>query len=184
MEIRPTLIPEVIEIKPKVFHDARGSFFESFNEAKFHEATKSEWRFVQDNHSTSTHGVVRGLHYQIEQAQGKLVRVIDGEVLDVFVDLRRSSRSFGKSGSLILSAEKGNQLWIPPGFAHGFITLSERAQFLYKTTDYWAPQHERTLLWNDPALGIDWMLSRLRAEPALNAKDLAGARFSSAETYA
>ncbi len=183
MELHPTHIPDVVEIAPKVFHDERGSFYESFNAAKFNAAIGGAWNFVQDNHSTSHHGVLRGLHYQIQNAQGKLVRVVQGEVLDVFVDLRRSSKTFGQHGSVKLSAEKANQLWVPPGFAHGFIVLSATAEFLYKTTDYWSPQHERTLLWNDPALAIDWQLHALRGEPVVNKKDQVGAAFDSAETY-
>jgi dTDP-4-dehydrorhamnose 3,5-epimerase len=184
MQAIPTPIPEVIELVPPVFTDERGSFHESFNQQKFNAAVGRAWNFVQDNHSFSTHGVVRGLHYQIQQPQGKLVRVVEGEVLDVFVDLRKSSPTFGKSGGVRLSAAKSNQLWVPPGFAHGFIVLSKTAQFLYKTTDYWAPQFERTLLWNDPTLNIDWCLNELDAPPVVNKKDQAGATFANAETYA
>jgi dTDP-4-dehydrorhamnose 3,5-epimerase len=184
MKVIATAHPEVIELVPPVFKDERGAFFESFNQQKFNAAVGGQWQFVQDNHSTSTHGVVRGLHYQIQHAQGKLVRVIEGEVLDVFVDLRKSSSRFGSAASVILSAEKANQLWVPPGFAHGFIVLSASAQFLYKTTDYWAPSFERTLLWNDPALGVDWQLSRLSRAPIVNAKDQAGVPLASTEHYA
>lgn len=174
----------MIELTPPQFADERGVFYESFNAQKFNATVGGQWNFVQDNHSLSKHGVVRGLHYQIEQAQGKLVRVIEGEVLDVFVDLRKSSPRFGTAGGVVLSAEKGNQLWVPPGFAHGFIVLSTSAQFLYKTTDYWAPKFERTLLWNDPALKIDWRLDALSGEPMVNAKDRAGLPLAHAETYA
>lgn len=184
MNVLPTAIAEVIELVPTVFRDERGSFYESFNQKTFNAAVGGEWVFVQDNHSVSKHGVVRGLHYQIQRAQGKLVRVVEGEVLDVAVDLRRSSATFGRSVVVRLSAEKSNQLWIPPGFAHGFIVLSQSAQFLYKTTDFWAPEYERTLLWNDPALGIDWCLDALQSAPIVNKKDQAGVPFALAETYA
>jgi dTDP-4-dehydrorhamnose 3,5-epimerase len=184
MQAIPTHIPEVVELIPSVFADERGSFHESFNQQKFNAAVGSGWNFVQDNHSVSKHGVVRGLHYQIQQPQGKLVRVAHGEVLDVFVDLRRSSAHFGKSGSVRLTAAKANQLWVPPGFAHGFIVLSETAQFLYKTTDFWAPQFERTLRWDDPALNIDWCLRELKSAPIVNKKDQAGVALADAETYA
>jgi dTDP-4-dehydrorhamnose 3,5-epimerase len=173
-------LPEVILLQPRVFGDHRGQFFESFNARAFGEATGLDVNFVQDNHSYSKAQVLRGLHYQIKQAQGKLVRVISGAVFDVAVDLRRSSPSFGRWVGALLSAEVKDILWVPPGFAHGFYVLSEGAEFLYKTTDYWAPEFERTLLWDDPALGIAWPLS---GEPILNAKDAAGQPLAHAEVY-
>jgi dTDP-4-dehydrorhamnose 3,5-epimerase len=176
----PTAIPEVVAIEPQVFGDARGFFFESWNQREFDAIAGREVRFVQDNHSGSARGVLRGLHYQLRQPQGKLVRVVAGEVFDVAVDLRRSSPTFGRWVGERLSAENHRMLWVPPGFAHGFLVLSERAEFLYKTTDYWAPEHERTLLWNDPALGIAWPLD---GEPVLKPRDAAGARLAEAETY-
>ena len=157
-----------------------GFFLESFNQQQFETLTGVATHFVQDNHSRSARGVLRGLHYQIRQTQGKLVRVIAGEVFDVCVDLRRHSASFGKSFSVLLSAENHRQLWIPPGFAHGFLVTSESADFVYKTTDYYAPEHERSLLWNDPALKIEWPLSET---PILSAKDQAGLPFAQAETF-
>jgi len=169
----------VLVLEPRVFADDRGFFFESWNAQVFADAG-IDAAFVQDNHSRSRRGVVRGLHYQIEQAQGKLVRVISGEVFDVAVDLRRSSPRFGRSAGVVLSAESRKMIWVPPGFAHGFQTLSESADFLYKTTDYWHPKHERTLLWDDPALGIDWPLS---GAPVLAAKDAAGTPFAQADCY-
>jgi dTDP-4-dehydrorhamnose 3,5-epimerase len=172
LQVTPTAIPDMLVIEPKVFGDDRGFFFESFNARAFAEATGIQCDFVQDNHSKSSRNVLRGLHYQIQQTQGKLVRVTQGEVWDVGVDLRKSSPTFGQWVGLILSAENKKQAWIPEGFAHGFLVLSETAEFLYKTTDYYAPQHERTLLWNDPTLGIDWPL---QGEPRLAAKDAAGA---------
>ncbi|RQH08337.1 dTDP-4-dehydrorhamnose 3,5-epimerase [Paraburkholderia dinghuensis] len=177
----PTSLPEVKIVEPKVFADSRGFFFESFNATEFAEAVGEPVEFVQDNHSLSSKGVLRGLHYQIEHAQGKLVRVIAGEVFDVAVDIRASSPNFGKWTGVRLSAENKRQLWIPGGFAHGFVVLSETAEFLYKTTDYWFPQHERTLLWNDPAIGIQWPID---AEPSLAEKDAAGKRLAEAETFA
>jgi dTDP-4-dehydrorhamnose 3,5-epimerase len=177
----PTSLPEVKIVEPKVFGDSRGYFFESFNAREFAEAVGEPVEFVQDNHSLSSKGVLRGLHYQIEHAQGKLVRVVAGEVFDVAVDIRASSPNFGKWVGVQLSAENKRQLWIPAGFAHGFVVLSETAEFLYKTTDYWSPQHERTLLWNDPAIGIQWPID---AEPTLAAKDAAGKRLAEAETFA
>jgi dTDP-4-dehydrorhamnose 3,5-epimerase len=176
----PTDLPEVLILEPKVFGDARGFFYESFNAREFAEVTGLDTVFVQDNHSKSARGVLRGLHYQIQHPQGKLVRVIDGEVFDVAVDLRKSSPTFGKSVGLRLSAENNRQLWIPPGFAHGFVVLSETAQFLYKTTDYWYPPHERSLLWNDPALAIDWPID---FEPQLAAKDAAAKLLADAEVF-
>jgi dTDP-4-dehydrorhamnose 3,5-epimerase len=176
----PTAIPEVLILEPKVFGDARGFFYESFNVREFAETTGIETAFVQDNHSKSARGVLRGLHYQIEHAQGKLVRVIDGEVFDVAVDLRKSSPTFGQWVGERLSAENNRQLWVPPGFGHGFVVLSETAQFLYKTTDYWFPAHERSLLWNDPTLGIDWPID---FEPQLAAKDAAAKLLKDAELF-
>jgi dTDP-4-dehydrorhamnose 3,5-epimerase len=163
-----------------VFADARGHFFESYNRRALaeHGITAD---FVQDNHSSSTRGVLRGLHYQIQQPQGKLVRVVAGEVLDVAVDLRRSSPNFGRWASFVLSAENHRMAWIPAGFAHGFVVRSASAEFLYKTTDYYAPAYERTIVWNDPALAIDW---QLYGEPILSAKDAVGATLSNAETFA
>ena len=178
--VTPTAIPEVLVLEPRVFGDTRGFFFESFNARDFAQATGLQVDFVQDNHSKSARGVLRGLHYQIEHAQGKLVRVVQGEVFDVAVDLRRSSPTFGKWVGVHLSADNHKQLWVPPGFAHGFVVLSESAEFLYKTTDYYAPQHERSLLWNDPALGISWPID---FEPQLAAKDAAGKLFADADTY-
>ncbi|MGC9022846.1 MAG: dTDP-4-dehydrorhamnose 3,5-epimerase, partial [Dissulfurimicrobium sp.] len=159
MNVIPTVIPEVLIIEPKVFGDERGFFFESYNKKRFMELTGIDREFVQDNHSRSIMGVLRGLHYQIRQTQGKLIRVIVGEVFDVAVDIRRSSPNFGKWVSVRLSAENRRMLWVPPGFAHGFLVLSKVAEFLYKTTDYWAPEFERTIIWNDPDLAIDWPIS-------------------------
>jgi len=179
MEVRSTAIPDVKLLVPKVFGDQRGFFYESYNEAVFAEqACKTQ--FVQDNHSKSQHGVLRGLHYQIKQAQGKLVRVIAGEVLDVAVDIRRRSPTFKKWVAVRLNAENRHQLWIPPGFAHGFVVLSESAEFLYKTTDYYAPQYERSIRWNDPELAIDWGID---FDPQLSAKDAAGALLAEAELF-
>lgn len=176
----PTAIPDVLLLEPKVFGDARGFFYESFNAREFAEVTGITTAFVQDNHSKSARGVLRGLHYQIQHPQGKLVRVIDGDVFDVAVDLRRSSPTFGKYVGERLTAENNRQLWIPPGFAHGFVVLSETAQFLYKTTDYWHPAHERSLLWNDPALGIDWPID---FAPQLAAKDAAAKLLADADVF-
>lgn len=181
MNIVRTGIPDVLIVEPTVFGDARGFFFESFNQRRFAELTGLDLPFVQDNHSRSARGVLRGLHYQIVQPQGKLVRVIAGEVFDVCVDLRRSSPTFGQSVSVVLSEENKRQLWIPPGFAHGFLVTSETADFVYKTTDYYAPEHERSLQWNDAALGIVWPLD---GEPTLSSKDRAGVPLAQAETYA
>jgi dTDP-4-dehydrorhamnose 3,5-epimerase len=172
-------LPDVLLLTPRVFTDERGYFFESFNARAFAEATGLDVTFVQDNHSYSKTAVLRGLHYQVEQAQGKLVRVIAGAVFDVAVDLRRASPTFGRWIGVRLSADDHSMLWIPPGFAHGFFVLSEGAEFLYKTTDYWAPAHERTLLWSDPDLGILWPSS----QPVVNAKDAAGLPLSRAEVY-
>lgn len=184
MKVTATAIPDVLLIEPQVFGDARGFFFESYNARRFQEATGLAPVFVQDNHSRSARGVLRGLHYQIRQAQGKLVRVVAGEVFDVAVDLRRHSPTFGQSVHVLLSAQNKHMLWIPPGFAHGFLTLSEHAEFLYKTTDYWAASEERSILWNDPTLDIPWPLDALGPEgPALSAKDAAGKTFLTAEVY-
>jgi len=180
MKVTPTSIPDVKIVEPRVFGDDRGFFFESWNRRALAEAG-IDAQFVQDNHSRSRRGVLRGLHYQIEHEQGKLVRVVMGEVFDVAVDLRRSSPTFGKSVSVTLSAENKQMLWVPPGFAHGFIVVSDTADFLYKATDYWYPQHERTLLWNDAALGIAWPLD---VPPMLAPKDAAGAPLASAEVFA
>ena len=181
MKAIPTAIAGVLVLEPRVFGDARGFFFESWNRRAFAEAVGHDVEFVQDNHSASERNVLRGLHYQVRQAQGKLVRVVAGEVYDVAVDLRRSSPTFGKWVGERLSADNRRMMWVPPGLAHGFLVLSERAEFLYKTTDYYAPEHERSLLWNDPALGIDWPLD---GEPILAAKDRAGVPLAAAETYA
>lgn len=178
--VTATALPEVKIVEPKVFGDARGYFYESFNEREFAALVEADVEFVQDNHSRSAKGVLRGLHYQIEHAQGKLVRVVEGEVFDVAVDIRRSSPNFGKWVGVTLSADNHRQLWVPPGFAHGFVVLSESAQFLYKTTDYWFPEHERSLLWNDPEIGIEWPLD---GEPLLAAKDAAGKRLAEAECF-
>ena len=180
MNFTPLQIPEVIVFEPKVFGDERGFFFESFNHARFEAAVGYPVSFVQDNHSKSVQGVLRGLHYQIQQAQGKLVRVVQGEVFDVAVDLRKSSPTFGRWVGERLSAENKKQLWVPAGFAHGFVVLSETAEFLYKTTDYYAPAHERSILWNDPDLAIDWQFA---GQPALSAKDQTGVTFRNAEIY-
>jgi len=180
MNIIPTTIPDVLIIEPKVFGDARGFFFESFNQAAFTEATGFNGSFVQDNHSRSSKGVLRGLHYQIQQPQGKLVRVVRGAVFDVAVDIRRSSPTFGQWEGVELSEDNHRQLWIPPGFAHGFLVLSDSAEFLYKTTDYYAPQFERSIAWNDPSIGIQWPLDN---EPQLSAKDQAGVTLSQAELF-
>jgi len=179
--VTATALPEVKLIEPKVFGDARGFFLESFNEREFVEKVGVEARFVQDNHSRSAKGVLRGMHYQIEHAQGKLVRVVAGEVFDVVVDMRKRSPNFGKWMGLHLSAENHRQLWVPAGFAHGFLVLSETADFLYKTTDYWYPEHERCLRWNDPRVGIQWPIE---GEPVLAEKDKAGKSLSEADVYA
>ena len=168
-------IADVFLIEPKVFGDERGFFFESFNQKAFNEATGAQWSFVQDNHSKSSHGVLRGLHYQVVQPQGKLVRVVAGEVFDVAVDIRKDSPTYGQWVGEILSASNQRQLWVPPGLAHGFVVLSESAEFLYKTTDYYAPAHERCIAWNDPTLNIEW--PALSTPPKLSAKDAAGIAF-------
>ncbi len=180
MQVIRTEIPEVLLLEPKVFGDERGFFFESYHRRAFHKATGVDVEFVQDNHSRSKKNVLRGLHYQIRQAQGKLVRVIAGEVWDVAVDLRRSSPTFGKWVGFTLSAESKRMAWIPPGFAHGLLVVSESADVLYKATDYYAPEHERTLSWRDPALGIKWPL---QGEPVVAAKDKAGKMLKDCELY-
>lgn len=181
IQVTATLLPEVKIIEPRVFGDARGYFYESFNAREFAERVAAGVEFVQDNHSRSAKGVLRGLHYQIRHAQGKLVRVIQGEVFDVAVDVRRSSPTFGKWVGWHLSAENKRQMWIPPGFAHGFVVLSETADFLYKTTDYWFPEHERCLIWNDVQIGIQWSFD---GEPVLASKDANGKRLMDAEVFA
>lgn len=181
MQVTATDLPEVLIIEPKVFGDARGFFLESFNAKAFAEATGVDLPFVQDNHSRSAQGVLRGLHYQIQQAQGKLVRVVRGAVFDVAVDVRRSSPNFGRWVGVELSEDNHRQLWVPPGFAHGFLVLSDSADFLYKTTDYYAPEHERSVLWNDPAIGIDWPLP---GPPLLSGKDQAAVLLKDAEVFA
>ena len=177
MKVTRTAIPDVMLIEPKVFGDTRGFFYESFNERAFADATGVITRFVQDNHSKSAQGVLRGLHYQIQQPQGKLVRVVVGEVFDVAVDIRPGSPTYGAWVGEILSAKNNRQLWIPAGLAHGFLVLSDSAEFLYKTTDYYAPEHERCIAWNDPTLAIQW--PALNGAPQLSAKDAAGAAFLS-----
>lgn len=172
MIVERTRLPEVLVIQPRVFGDARGFFMESWNKARLDVAVGAPVEFVQDNHSRSSRGVLRGLHYQIQQPQGKLVRVVSGRVFDVAVDMRRSSPRLGQWVGVELSAENHRQLWIPPGFAHGYLTLSDSAEFLYKATDYYAPQHERALLWNDPHVAVDWPLATLDQPPLLSPKDL------------
>ena len=174
-------IPDVVLIEPKVFGDERGFFFESFNQKAFNEATGTNHQFVQDNHSRSSKGVLRGLHYQIQQPQGKLVRVAQGAVFDVAVDIRKSSPTFGQWVGAELSADNQRQLWVPPGFAHGFVVLSETAEFLYKTTDYYAPAYERCIAWSDPDLAIDW--PDLGMAPVLSAKDSAGCPLNNADCF-
>ena len=178
--VTPTALPGVLLLEPKVFGDARGFFFESFNARDFAQCTGLDVQFVQDNHSKSARGVLRGLHYQIQHPQGKLVRVTQGEVFDVAVDLRRSSPQFGHCVGTLLSADNHRQLWVPPGFAHGFVVTSDSAEFLYKTTDYWYPEHERCLLWNDSALGVQWPL---QTSPQLAAKDAAGKLLAQADVF-
>lgn len=178
--VTPTALPEVLILEPKVFGDARGFFFESFNARDFAQVTGLDVNFVQDNHSKSAKGVLRGLHYQIQHPQGKLVRVTQGEVFDVAVDLRCSSPTFGQWAGVVLSAENKRQLWVPPGFAHGFVVTSESAEFLYKTTDYYHPEFERSLLWNDPTVGIEWPLD---SAPLLAAKDAAALTLGLAEVF-
>ncbi|AUG05314.1 dTDP-4-dehydrorhamnose 3,5-epimerase [Pseudomonas sp. S09G 359] len=180
MNVTATELPGVLIIEPKVFGDERGFFYESFNARNFSQATGLQQHFVQDNHSRSQKGVLRGLHYQVEHAQGKLVRVTAGEVLDVAVDIRRSSPHFGKWVSVRLSAENNRQLWVPAGFAHGFVVLSDYAEFLYKTTDYYTPSAERCIRWDDPDLDIDWQLT---GTPTLSAKDQSGKSLKEADLF-
>lgn len=180
MKATPLTIPDVVLFEPKIFGDERGFFFESFNQRQFETAIGKAVQFVQDNHSRSAQNVLRGLHYQIQQPQGKLVRVIQGEVFDVAVDIRQSSPTFGKWVGEILSAKNKKQLWIPEGFAHGFITLSETAEFLYKTTDYWAPTFERCIRWNDEEIAIDWPT---KLPPLVSSKDHMGVNLSQAEVF-
>ena len=172
MKASPTALPEVLILEPKVFGDSRGFFFESFNQRVFNEATGLDAKFVQDNHSRSAKGVLRGLHYQVQQPQGKLVRVVRGSVFDVAVDIRKASPNFGRWVGVELTEENHRQLWVPPGFAHGFLVTSGSADFLYKTTDYYAPEFERCVAWNDPAIGIEWPLSGMA--PQLSHKDVSG----------
>lgn len=181
MKVTHCAIADVLLIEPKVFGDDRGFFFESFNQRAFHEASGLMVDFIQDNHSKSARHVLRGLHYQIKQPQGKLVRVVAGEVFDVAVDIRLSSPTFGRWVGEVLSADNKKQLWLPPGMAHGFLVLSESAEFLYKTTDYWAPEHERCIAWNDPTLAIKW--PALNGAPLLSAKDANGQWFVEAEVF-
>lgn len=180
MKVTQTKIPDVLILEPSVYGDERGFFFESFNQQTFKEATNLDCHFVQDNHSRSAKNVLRGLHYQIKQPQGKLVRVVHGKVFDVAVDIRRKSATFGQWIGETLSAENKKMVWVPPGFAHGFVVLSEVAEFLYKTTDYYAPQFERCIIWNDPSLNIDWQIN---VEPSLSEKDRQGRLLSDAEVF-
>jgi len=181
MKVTPTAIPEVLIIEPKVFGDARGFFYESFNQKIFDEAVGRDVKFVQDNHSRSTKGVLRGLHYQIQQPQGKLVRVARGAVFDVAVDLRKSSTTFGQWVGVELTEDNHKQLWVPEGFAHGFLVLSESADFLYKTTHFYAPEHERSIAWNDASIGVVW--PALGSAPLLSKKDLGGILLDAAEIF-
>lgn len=184
MQVSPTAIRDVLVLEPKVFGDARGFFFESYNRRAFQEASGLDVDFVQDNHSRSAQGVLRGLHYQIQQPQGKLVRVVAGAVFDVAVDIRASSPTFGQWVGLELSADNQKMIWVPPGFAHGFLVLSEYAEFLYKTTDYYAPAYERAIAWNDPQIGVVWPLPEWPADtPLLSTKDRAGAHLQDAEVF-
>ena len=176
MQVTPTALPEVLLIEPKVFGDARGFFFESYNQRAFNEATGTDFQFVQDNHSRSAKGVLRGLHYQVQQPQGKLVRVVRGAVFDVAVDIRPDSPTLGQWVGVHLTEENQQQLWVPPGLAHGFLVLSDSADFLYKTTDYYAPAHEKCIRWDDETLAIDW--PDVQREPIVSAKDAAGERFA------
>ena len=180
MKATPTAIADVLMIEPRVFGDARGFFYESYNQRAFNEATGLSAHFVQDNHSRSAQGVLRGLHYQVQQPQGKLVRVIRGRVFDVAVDLRQRSATLGQWVGVELSEDNQRQLWVPPGFAHGFLVLSESADFLYKTTEYYAPEHERCIAWNDAALGIQWPTE---VQPELSAKDATGLSFAQAPKF-
>ena len=181
MKVTPTALPEVLIIEPKVFGDQRGFFFESFNQKAFNSATGLDAKFVQDNHSRSAKGVLRGLHYQIQQPQGKLVRVVRGSVFDVAVDVRKSSPNFGRWVGVALSEENHRQLWVPAGFAHGFLVTSDTAEFLYKTTDYYAPEFERCIVWNDEAIGVEWPLAGMT--PQLSVKDQAGAILKNAQVF-
>lgn len=181
MKAIQTSIPDLLIIEPRVFGDDRGFFYESFNRLKFAELVGRDVDFVQDNHSRSVKGVLRGLHYQIQRPQAKLVRVVQGSVLDVAVDIRKSSPTFGRHVAVELSAENKRMFWMPEGFAHGFAVLSDTAEFLYKTTDYWAPEFERSIAWNDPAIGIQWLIE---GEPALSAKDKQARLLADAETFA
>jgi dTDP-4-dehydrorhamnose 3,5-epimerase len=180
MKVTPTAIADVLVFEPTVFGDERGFFFESYNAQRVKDLTGLDLDFVQDNHSKSAKGVLRGLHYQIRQPQGKLVRVISGSIYDVAVDMRKSSATFGRWVGVELSAANRCQIWVPPGFAHGFVVTSDSAEVLYKTTDYWAPEHERSLAWNDPSLGIDWPLD---GAPQLSAKDQLGKPFDQADLF-
>lgn len=180
MNVIPTAIPDVLIIEPKVFGDERGFFFESFNRRQFAELIGRDVDFVQDNHSRSAKNVLRGLHYQIQQPQGKLVRVVQGTVFDVAVDIRRSSPTFGQHVGVELSAENKRMLWVPEGFAHGFVVVSDTAEFLYKTTDYWAPEFERSIAWNDPTIGIQWPI---QGEPSLSVKDQQAKALAEAEHF-
>lgn len=180
MKASATNIPDVFIIEPKVFEDDRGFFFESFNERLFEQLTGIKARFVQDNHSRSSRNVLRGLHYQIQQVQGKLVRVVQGEVFDVAVDIRKASPTYGTWVGVMLSAENKRQLWVPQGFAHGFLVTSDTAEFLYKTTDYYSPEHERCILWSDPAIAIEWPL---QGQPVLSDKDQQGSKLVDAEVF-
>ena len=182
MKVTPAAIDDVLIIEPQVFGDARGFFYESFNQKAFNEATGLDVNFVQDNHSCSVKGVLRGLHYQVHQPQAKLVRVVRGEIFDVVVDLRKSSPTFGQWVGVILSAANRRQLWIPHGFAHGFLSLSDEAEVLYKTTDYYAPQHERCIAWNDAQIAIGWPVAH--NAPVLSVKDQAGVSLNNAEVFA
>lgn len=181
MKVIPTAIPDLLIIEPKVFGDARGFFFESFNQKAFSEAIGQHVDFVQDNHSRSTNGVLRGLHYQIQQPQGKLVRVVRGAVFDVAVDIRRSSPTFGQWAGVELTEDNHRQFWVPPGFAHGFLVLSDIADFLYKATDYYAPTYERSIAWNDPHVGIEW--PSIGVAPKVSPKDAEGLALEIAETF-
>ena len=181
MKVTATDIPDVMVLEPTVFGDARGFFFESHNARTFAELTGVTLPFVQDNHSKSARNVLRGLHYQIRQPQGKLVRVVAGAIFDVAVDLRKSSHTFGRWVGVELSAENRRQIWVPPGFAHGFVVTSDSAEVLYKTTDYWAPEHERSLMWNDPSIAIDWPVD---GAPTLSGKDAAGKLLAEADLFA
>ncbi len=183
LKVTPTRLPEVLVLEPKVFGDERGFFTESFNRKRFEEATGRSGAFVQDNHSRSARGVLRGLHYQIAQPQGKLVRVTSGRVFDVAVDMRRSSPRLGQWVGVELSGDNARQLWVPVGFAHGFVTLSDSADFLYKTTDYYAPEHERALAWNDPHVGVEWPLHELAGPPTISGKDAQAAAWGLCEKF-